>query len=553
MAGVRQSGTSAELSVRRLLQELGTKYKAGARDLPGSPDLIGRERKWAIFVHGCFWHAHMKCRRWKVPKANRAFWQEKFAQNRRRDRDNITRLKRMGYSVLVVWECELEHRDELRKKILSFLSSGDRKRAILTTTKKDRNGLDTTRVDKGKEGYCYRKGSVVRTVRLANGRKISTSIRAKISVTDPRLAFDYSYLRMRAHPRQPRDSNSIRFVDLFSGCGGLSLGATEACRAIGKRFLSVAALDEDPECAKVYERNLNCSRTFVQDIVKILDGQIGSAPTSSERFLLEHVGNVDVLLAGPPCQGNSDLNNQTRRDDPRNALYERVARFVELVKPKHILIENVPAAIHGKERAVQKTLEKIRTLGYHADCGIVDLSAIGVPQKRKRHIVVASRSKRLTIADVLTKYVVERTRSVRWAIGDLEKETPNSVFSRPTRHTPENIRRIRYLHRRSVFDLPNRFRPRCHRKSHSYKSMYGRLSMDEPAQTVTSGFGSPGQGRYVHPNRMRTLTPHEAARLQFFPDFFDFSGVHERGELASMIGNAAPMKLSYVFCLELLT
>jgi DNA (cytosine-5)-methyltransferase 1 len=83
--------------------------------------------------------------------------------------------------------------------------------------------------------------------------------------------------------------------------------------------------------------------------------------------------------------------------------------------------------------------------------------------------------------------------------------------------------------------------------------MYGRLKPHEPAQTITSGFGSPGQGRFVHPTQLRTLTPHEAARLQFFPDFFDFSLAKKKTALASMIGNAAPMKLSYVFGLELLS
>lgn len=80
--------------------------------------------------------------------------------------------------------------------------------------------------------------------------------------------------------------------------------------------------------------------------------------------------------------------------------------------------------------------------------------------------------------------------------------------------------------------------------------MYGRLRYDAPAQTITGGFVSPGQGRFVHPSQERTLTPHEAARLQFFPDFFDFSAAQTRTGLAQMIGNAVPMTLAYVFCLE---
>jgi len=265
------------------------------------------------------------------------------------------------------------------------------------------------------------------------------------------------------------------------------------------------------------------------------------------------VKDVDILLAGPPCQGYSNLNNHTRRKDGRNVLYERVTRFVEIAKPRHVLIENVPAAIHGKEGSVKRAIEVMSGMGYRVDSGIVNLAAIGVPQKRKRHVVVASTFKTISIENVVEKYRVGEERSVKWAIGDLKDKPLDGIFTTPTRHTEENMRRIEYLHDNDVYDLPNKLRPPCHRDNgHSYKSMYGRLCWDEPAQTITSGFGSPGQGRFVHPTRFRTLTPHEAARLQFFPDFFDFSHVSEKTSLAEMIGNAAPMKLSYVFCLELL-
>jgi DNA (cytosine-5)-methyltransferase 1 len=89
-------------------------------------------------------------------------------------------------------------------------------------------------------------------------------------------------------------------------------------------------------------------------------------------------------------------------------------------------------------------------------------------------------------------------------------------------------------------DLPNALRPPCHQSEHSYRSMYGRLRWDQPAQTVTTGFGSMGQGRFVHPATARTITAHEAARLQTIPDFFDFSLARTRGSLARLIGNAVP-------------
>lgn len=112
-----------------------------------------------------------------------------------------------------------------------------------------------------------------------------------------------------------------------------------------------------------------------------------------------------------------------------------------------------------------------------------------------------------------------------------------------SRQLATNLARMRYLLEHDLYDLPNSERPECHRDAHSYKSMYGRLKWAEPAQTITSGFGSIGQGRYMHPTQMRALTAHEAARIQGFPDYFDFSAVTKRSELATMIGNAVPPAL----------
>jgi DNA (cytosine-5)-methyltransferase 1 len=132
-------------------------------------------------------------------------------------------------------------------------------------------------------------------------------------------------------------------------------------------------------------------------------------------------------------------------------------------------------------------------------------------------------------------------RTVRWAIQDLMDVKARSPYETAGGMSKENARRIEYLFGHRLHDLPNTQRPDCHRDGdHSYISMYGRLRWDGPAQTITTGFGSMGQGRYVHPARRRTITPHEAARLQTFPDWFDFGEESSRSLLAKMIGNAVP-------------
>jgi DNA (cytosine-5)-methyltransferase 1 len=101
-------------------------------------------------------------------------------------------------------------------------------------------------------------------------------------------------------------------------------------------------------------------------------------------------------------------------------------------------------------------------------------------------------------------------RSVRWAIADLDRSGSDGLFDSASTPNEENGQRIAWLFQHRAYDLPNFLRPECHRSSHSYNSVYGRLRWDEPAQTVTTGFGCIGQGRYVHPGRRRTITPHVA-------------------------------------------
>ena len=302
----------------------------------------------------------------------------------------------------------------------------------------------------------------------------------------------------------------------------------------------------------VYRANFSPTHDSADPIEILLPGEPGEDCHPIEENLKQRIGSIDCVLAGPPCQGHSALNYRTRHQDGRNALYLRVGRFAEVLEPRHILIENVPTVTVDRSRSIHQTIEHLESLGYDVDSAAIDLSTIGVPQRRKRHIVVASKDVKPDLQQWVSEAKVE-TRSVWWAIGDLEKTSANGLLNTPANLSPENRRRIDYLFDNKVFDLDNAKRPKCHQDgNHSYVSMYGRLRHDQPAQTITTGFTSPGQGRFIHPTLRRTLTPREAARLQFIPDDFDFSNIKYRTALARLIGNAVPPKLSWVVFRKLL-
>lgn len=121
---IRQKDTDVELAVRKLLHAMGVRFRVGNRDLPGSPDIANRSARWAIFVHGCFWHSHPGCARATVPKRNRAFWEAKFAANRARDARVVRELRRLGFRTLVVWECDAKRVVALQRRLKDFVAGG---------------------------------------------------------------------------------------------------------------------------------------------------------------------------------------------------------------------------------------------------------------------------------------------------------------------------------------------------------------------------------------------------------------------------------------------
>ena len=120
---IRQRDTAAELAVRRIIHQLGHRFRVGNRDLPGSPDIANRKRRWAIFVHGCFWHRHNGCSRTTTPKRNREFWEAKFEANIVRDRRVASTLRELGYKIITIWECEIADQIALQRNLKRVLEA----------------------------------------------------------------------------------------------------------------------------------------------------------------------------------------------------------------------------------------------------------------------------------------------------------------------------------------------------------------------------------------------------------------------------------------------
>lgn len=366
-------------------------------------------------------------------------------------------------------------------------------------------------------------------------------------------------LSLRGRKPVPRSAQlgSVGMVDLFSGCGGFSLGAAQALETLGFKALHQMAVDLDKDALEVFKANLGPREIICNSVTSLVNFQLWSQE-GSLRFagtprlsgqLQKLKGAVDLVIGGPPCQGHSGFNNLTRGDDARNKLYYTVAAAGVAVGANMIVIENVTRIVKDKGQVVAKTREVLENAGYYVREIVCSASDYGVAQSRERHFLVASRYAVPPVAEVKDG-LAGGCPGAYEAIRDLENAPSNGLFDSASVLTAENKARIDFLFDNNLYELPNHVRPDCHKDGHSYPSVYGRLRPDKPANTITTGFMSPGRGRYVHPTRRRCLTPHEAARLQGFPDNFSFDCPRVKQAsftfLSKVIGDAVPPPLGFV-------
>lgn len=316
-------------------------------------------------------------------------------------------------------------------------------------------------------------------------------------------------------------------VDLFSGCGGLTLGLKQA------GFRVLGAVDNDDLSMETYKANHAEVKTWQLDIRKL-------AASKVMRRLRLRPGQLDLLASCPPCQGFSTmrtLNGSRHTLDAQNDLVFDFLRFIRVFRPKSVMLENVPGL--AKDRRISHFKRGLWRLGYRYKCGVLNAADYGVPQRRRRMIVVASRAFKPSFAEPSTF-----RRTVRDAIANLPR--PNA--SRDPLHcgnanrTPRIVAMIRRIPRNggSRNALGRRKQLECHRKCDGFRDVYGRMAWDEVAPTVTSGCINPSKGRFLHPFQNRAITLREAALLQSFPKRYRISLRRGRYPAAALIGNALP-------------
>lgn len=316
-------------------------------------------------------------------------------------------------------------------------------------------------------------------------------------------------------------------IDLFSGCGGLSHGLK------GAGFTVAAAVEIDRKAQETYRLNHPNVRLYSADI-RELD------PVQMLQEAGLKVGELDLLAGCPPCQGFSRLrtkNQTTSVSDERNDLVKDFLRFIEVMQPKTVMLENVPAL--AKDSRFVGVQNRLHVLGYKTVVNVLDAADYSVPQRRKRLIMLASR--------VHVPMVAEKAKK-RLTVRQALKGMPEPGSSKDKLHSlgenrSQKVRELIALIPKdggSRKDLPPSFQLDCHKRSDGFSDVYGRLAWDDVAPTITSGCHNPSKGRFLHPWQNRTISLREAAVLQGFPRAYKFDVTHGKESIALMIGNALP-------------
>lgn len=350
--------------------------------------------------------------------------------------------------------------------------------------------------------------------------------------------------KARANRAANESTLSAKVIDLFCGIGGLSHGL------VLEGFNVVAGIDNDRSCKHAFEKNNN-AKFIGRDIGRI------SARELSDLFA---GASIRILVGCAPCQPYSSLGSKKRsKEDARKRWYPmyRFMRLVRAIQPEIVSMENVPDLSNTRKYSVfAEFLEMLKTLGYHIFFKTVDASRYGVPQRRNRLVLLASKLGEIGL--IPETHAGERLITVRDAIGSLPCLKDGEVdrldpLHRASRLSEINRKRIVATPRDggSATSWRKELMPQCYRKEsgRSYMvTVYGRMRWNDPAPTMTTHCTTLGTGRFGHPDQNRAISLREAARFQSFPDYYEFYEGKEIGitRAAKHIGNAVPVLLGRV-------
>lgn len=323
-------------------------------------------------------------------------------------------------------------------------------------------------------------------------------------------------------------------VDLFSGCGGLTLGLKNA------GFKVKAAVEINDLASETYKKNHPEVKLIKSDIRHVSSSDVMDICGVSK-------GELDLLAGCPPCQGFSriHLNNKKKRlSDPRNRLIDEVLRLAAEIQPKVILLENVPN-LYRYARYL-KFKKELRILGYCISDAILDVSDFCVPQRRRRLVVLASRLGEISHPQP----IIGKKMTVRDAIGHLafQNYCDDPAHNINERRSERVVRLIKSIPKDggSRISLPSSMVLNCHKDQNGFHDVYGRMKWNDVAPTITGGCINPSKGRFLHPDEDRAITLREAALLQSFPFDYIFSLKNGKHAAAEMIGNALPPTFSEI-------
>jgi DNA (cytosine-5)-methyltransferase 1 len=314
-------------------------------------------------------------------------------------------------------------------------------------------------------------------------------------------------------------------IDLFSGCGGLTLGLKQA------GFQVVGAIENDPLAVETYKENHGRVLVWNEDIRKIPARKLMS------RLNLKR-GQLDLLAGCPPCQGFSTMTTLNGRigQEKQNDLVFEFVRFVRVLRPKAVMLENVPKL--ARNRRFKSVRSALTRMGYELNYAVLNAQNYGVPQRRRRLILIASKGAKIAFASK-----ARRKHTVREAFAKIGRRGKKDPLHNLPENRSEKVReRIKQIPKDggSRLALGSRGQLRCHKLCNGFKDVYGRMAWDDVAPTITGGCFNPSKGRFLHPTKNRAITLREAALLQSFPVSYFFSIKRGKCFVAQMIGNALP-------------